>query len=109
MQVDASAIVDSHKKAPILEATSTLEAIVMEWAAAGTLLEIDWSRMRTLEFQETLRARNEILKILETFECTLCEDFDDHVSSGNSLVPDQIIDKFNSIFVSMDKGFYGQR
>lgn len=81
MQVDASAIVDSHKKAPILEATSTLEAVVTEWATAGMLLEVDWNRMRTLEFQETLRARNEILKDILTFECTLCEDFDEHVSS----------------------------
>lgn len=82
-QVDASAIVDSHKKAPILETTSTLETVVMEWATAGTLLEIDWSRMRTLEFQDTLRARNDILKSLQTFECTLCEDFDEHASPGN--------------------------
>ncbi|KAF8140636.1 ATP-dependent RNA helicase [Boletus edulis] len=76
--VDASAIVDSHRKTPILEATSALETVVMEWTTGSTLLEIDWSRMRTLEFQDTLRARNEIRKSLDTFECTLCEDFDDH-------------------------------
>ncbi|KAN0100273.1 DSHCT (NUC185) domain containing protein [Tylopilus felleus] len=78
VKVDASAIVDNHKKAPILDTTSALESVVAEWAAAGTLQEIDWSRMRTLEFQETLRARNEILSRLKTFGCTLCENFDDH-------------------------------
>lgn len=55
----------------------------MEWVTAGTLLEMSWSRMRTLEFQETLRARNEIVESLQTFECTHCEDFDDNASSGN--------------------------
>ena len=90
VQVDASAIVDSHKKAPILEATSALEAIVTEWARADTLLEVDWSRIRTLEFQETLRARNERLKSLPKFGCTLCEDFDDHVSPRNALTPTKL-------------------
>lgn len=60
-----------------------LEMVVTEWTTAGTLLEIDWSRMRTLEFQETLRARNEIIESLQTFECTYCKDFDGHVSPGN--------------------------
>jgi len=62
---------------------SVLETVVMEWATTGSLRETDWSRMRVLEFQETLRARNEILNGLRTFECTLCEDFDDHASPGN--------------------------
>ena len=64
----------------MLDSTSALETVVTEWATSGTLQEMDWSRMRTLEFQETLRARNEILKRLRTFECTLCENLDDHVS-----------------------------
>ncbi|KAI9570217.1 ATP-dependent RNA helicase [Boletus coccyginus] len=78
VKVDASAIVDSHKKTPILEAMSVLETVVVEWATTGSLKETDWSRMRILEFQETLRARNEILNSLGTFGCNLCEDFDDH-------------------------------
>lgn len=108
MQVDTSAIVDRHRKASILEATSVLEAVVVEWAASGSLLEIEWSRMRTLEFQETLRARNEVFKNPQTFECTLCEHFDDHVSS-DCFILDQIMDRVDSTSISMDKEFCGQR
>lgn len=62
---------------------SVLETVVVEWATTGSVKETDWSRMRILEFQETLRARNEILNSLGTFGCNLCEDFDDHASRGN--------------------------
>ncbi|KAF9245735.1 ATP-dependent RNA helicase [Melanogaster broomeanus] len=78
VKVDASGIVDSHRKSPILEAMAALELVVTDWIAAGTVSEVDWSRMRTLEFQEALRARNEISKRLQEYECTLCEHFDDH-------------------------------
>lgn len=87
VQVDASAIVDDHKKAPILGATSALETVVTEWATAGTLLEIDWNRMRTLEFQETLRLRNQVRERLKKFECTLCDNFNDHASPSGQLCP----------------------
>jgi antiviral helicase SKI2 len=59
---------------------AALETVVADWIAAGTISEVDWGRMRTLEFQEALRARNEISKSLQRYECNLCEHFSDHVS-----------------------------
>ncbi|KAF9225395.1 ATP-dependent RNA helicase [Gyrodon lividus] len=78
VKVDASGIVDSHRKNPILEAMTALETVATDWIAAGIVSEVDWGRMRTLEFQEALRARNEISKSLQGYGCTLCEHFNDH-------------------------------
>ncbi|KIL00999.1 hypothetical protein PAXRUDRAFT_762342 [Paxillus rubicundulus Ve08.2h10] len=78
VKVDASGIVDSHRKIPILEAMAALETAVADWIAAGRVPEVDWGRMRTLEFQEALRARNDISKGLQGYECNLCEHFSDH-------------------------------
>ena len=65
--------------------------------------------MRTLEFQEALRGRNELIRRLESFECTLCEDFEDHASPNNHFISDQTIDKLDSISTSMVIKFCGQR
>ncbi|KIJ66348.1 hypothetical protein HYDPIDRAFT_86124 [Hydnomerulius pinastri MD-312] len=77
-KVDTSGILDSHKKSLALEALNSLEAVVADWIAASKVSEVDWGRMRTLDFQEGLRSRNEISKRLDRFGCTLCEHFNDH-------------------------------
>ncbi|KAA1471410.1 antiviral helicase [Dentipellis sp. KUC8613] len=78
MKVDVDAIVERHKIPPMKEAIASLSTIVNEWTIAGTVPEVDWSRMRFLEFQELLRSRNQSAACLNNSACTLCENFDHH-------------------------------
>lgn len=61
------------------EGISLLEAVIEEWSSATAIPEVDWARMRSLDFQELLRARNGLTRRLENRECLLCGNFDDHV------------------------------
>ena len=59
---------------------STLQGIVREWEAEGSIPEVDWKgRVRSLDFQEMIRARDEILKRIPSYKCTECPDFREHV------------------------------
>ncbi|KAH7922845.1 ATP-dependent RNA helicase [Leucogyrophana mollusca] len=78
IKVDASRIIDDHRKSLILETANSLESLVRDWASTSTLPEVDWSRMRTLDFQETLRARNELVQRRASSSCVLCDDFNNH-------------------------------
>jgi len=62
------------------EVVSLLGTVSEEWSKSGSIPEIDWGRMRMLEFQEALAARNELIKRLPGYACLLCENFEDHVS-----------------------------
>ena len=72
-------MVERHLIIPMREAIKSLAEIVEEWVSAGSVPEVEWVRMRSLEFQETLRARNELMKRLGKYKCTLCGDFEHHV------------------------------
>ena len=61
------------------EAIKSLNAMLQEWHATGVVPEVDWSRMRSLDFQEILKSRNESVRRLQNHGCTLCSDFDHHV------------------------------
>ena len=78
-QVDVDAIVERHLINRMDEAVNSLAEIVKEWVSAGTVSEVEWNRMRSLDFQEALRARNELAKRLDKHSCTLCGDFEHHV------------------------------
>ncbi|KZT72960.1 ATP-dependent RNA helicase [Daedalea quercina L-15889] len=60
------------------EAIRALASVLEEWLQSDAIPEVDWSRMRSLEFQETLRSRNERAKRLVNAQCTSCPDFDNH-------------------------------
>lgn len=62
-------------------AIQALSGVLEQWLQSDSIPEVDWSRLRSLEFQETLRSRNERAKRLVSAECTSCPHFDDHVSS----------------------------
>ena len=62
------------------EAIKALSGVLEQWLQLDDIPEVDWSRMRSLEFQETLRTRNERAKRLVAAQCTSCPEFDDHVS-----------------------------
>lgn len=61
---------------------ATLAGLVHEWSAVETIPEVDWARMRTLEFQEALRSRDALVERLVQKACVMCGDFDEHVSQG---------------------------
>ncbi|EPT03462.1 hypothetical protein FOMPIDRAFT_1158982 [Fomitopsis schrenkii] len=60
------------------EAIQALSGVLKQWLQSDSIPEVDWSRMRSLDFQETLRSRNERAKRLAIAQCTSCPDFDDH-------------------------------
>ncbi|EGO31119.1 ATP-dependent RNA helicase [Serpula lacrymans var. lacrymans S7.9] len=78
IKVDTTNIIDVHKKSDLLEATHSLKMLVQEWMSSGAIPEVDWGRIRTLEFQETLQARNGLVKRQNSASCTLCIDFSEH-------------------------------
>ncbi|KAL4067368.1 NUC185 domain-containing protein, partial [Scleroderma yunnanense] len=70
--------VDVHKKYLILD---TLQSLIQEWISARAIPELSWGRMRQLEFQETLRKRDDIFRRIQNSSCTLCENFEDHYAT----------------------------
>lgn len=80
-QVDATGIVDHHKKSLMLEIINSLQILVQKWGSARNIPEVNWGRVRTLDFQDALRTRNDLDRRREGLSCTLCGEFDDHVSS----------------------------
>ncbi|KAF7302620.1 ATP-dependent RNA helicase [Mycena chlorophos] len=78
IKIDVDAIVDRHLISRMREALSQLQGLADEWAAAPAIPEVDWARMRSLEFQETLRARNARVDKLAGRERLLCGDFEQH-------------------------------
>lgn len=67
------------------DAIRSLQQVLAEWLRAGSIPEADWSRLRALEFQELLRARNELVPRLDRFACVSCPSFEDHVSRTSQL------------------------
>ncbi|KAG0707535.1 ATP-dependent RNA helicase [Suillus ampliporus] len=78
MKVDATGIVDHHRKSLMLEIINSLQILVQKWRSTGTIPEVNWDRIRTLDFQEALRRRNYLAKSRQGLSCTLCGEFDDH-------------------------------
>ncbi|KAH7881181.1 ATP-dependent RNA helicase [Lentinula edodes] len=80
IKVDVGAIADRHLISRMREVISVLKGIAEEWCNIGTIPEIDWNRMRMMEFQEVLQFRNSLLTQQENKGCLLCNDFEDHYS-----------------------------
>lgn len=51
-----------------------------ELTSLPELPEVEWTRLRALEFQEVLRQRTSYLDRIAKLGCQLCENFEDHVS-----------------------------
>ncbi|KAJ3879674.1 antiviral helicase [Lentinula edodes] len=80
IKVDVGAIADRHLISRMREVISVLKGIAEEWCNIGTIPEIDWNRMRMMEFQEVLQFRDSLLTQQENKGCLLCNDFEDHYS-----------------------------
>jgi len=55
-----------------------LQTVVQEWSTAATIPEVDWGRLRALEFQELLRSRGSVEEKLRK-RYQLCPSFSEHV------------------------------
>ena len=55
-----------------------------EWANNNHVPEVDWTRIRSFEFQDRLNRRNTRLKRLESLACVLCKEFEPHVCPARS-------------------------
>ncbi len=78
-QIEVNDIVDRHLISRMKEGINSLGSIIQEWMKAGAISEVDWSRLRSLEFQEILRSRDSLIKELKRAQCTECPDFTEHV------------------------------
>ncbi|KDR85602.1 hypothetical protein GALMADRAFT_234567 [Galerina marginata CBS 339.88] len=78
VKVEVNDIVDRHLISRMREAIAALRIIVQEWSAAGMVPEVEWSRMRALEFQEILRSRDHLIEKLRDKRCVLCPSFANH-------------------------------
>jgi antiviral helicase SKI2 len=78
-------IVDQHRITPMREAIKSLGILTHEWVATGHIPEVDWSKFRSLDFQETMTTRNVLQKKRGQCTCVTCPNFDDHVGIGYAL------------------------
>lgn len=92
IKIDIDMIIEKQRISFMNEAVSLLRGILDEWTRRearidenGEIPEVDWGRMKQLEFQEALRSREAIAKRLEGKGCVLCEQFGEHVRSLMSL------------------------
>jgi antiviral helicase SKI2 len=67
------------------DAIAQLGDLANEWAKNNHVPEVDWARVRSLEFQELLNKRNTLFRRLESSACVLCEEFDQHVCTSTIL------------------------
>jgi antiviral helicase SKI2 len=86
VKIDIDMIIDKQRISFMNEAVSLLRGILDEWTRRearvdgdAEIPEVDWGRMRQLEFQEALRSREAIGKRLVGKGCVLCEQFEEHV------------------------------
>lgn len=77
MKVDGDTLVDRRKKSQIETVAKELYALSSEMNSQG-LVEVDWSKVRDLDFQETYRSRNRLISRLDAYSCVSCPEFEGH-------------------------------
>jgi antiviral helicase SKI2 len=82
-QINVDAIVDKRLKTSMQHAATQLNDLASRWSGLQAIPEVDWSRIRTLEFQEVLQNRDQIVRVLDGYGCLHCETFDEHVCPGS--------------------------
>ncbi|KAF8910025.1 ATP-dependent RNA helicase [Gymnopilus junonius] len=78
IKIEVNDIMDRYLISRMNEGIASLKSVVEDWSRTKNISEVDWSRLRALEFQETLRTRNYLIKSLEVNHCTSCIDYADH-------------------------------
>jgi len=79
-QVDVDEIVERHRISTMLDGIKSLSGILQDWLTSQKdIPEVDWSKIRLLDFQETLQRRNTIVKRNSNRGCLQCPSFIPHV------------------------------
>ena len=87
-QVDVNAVLDKSDPEAIDSTLSALQEIYDSLKSGDTIPEVEWTRMRQLDFQEALKARSSLAGRLKTMSCRLCADFAEHV--GQTSFPPRV-------------------
>jgi antiviral helicase SKI2 len=78
--VDVNAVLDKNNPEAIESTLSALQGMYESLKSGESIPEVEWTRMRQLDFQEALKARNSLADRLKSMSCQLCADFAEHVS-----------------------------
>ncbi|KAK2461501.1 hypothetical protein APHAL10511_005964 [Amanita phalloides] len=77
IKIDADRII-GRRISEMTECIAILNGLVEEWKSRSSLLEIDWSRMRALDFQDVLQSRNDLAQRIMNRVCLQCPKFEAH-------------------------------
>lgn len=80
LKVDVHSIVDKKSKEVREKTLASLVEVREELTGNAELPEVEWTRMRKLEFQDLLKQRMVLSDRLARLVCRSCPDFDNHVS-----------------------------
>jgi antiviral helicase SKI2 len=83
-QVEVDEILNRLLISRMNEGVAALHPLVNEWMDVGVITEVDWNRVRVLEFQDLLRSRNSLAKHLGDKECLKCPELAKHVRISSS-------------------------
>ncbi|KAJ3575226.1 hypothetical protein NP233_g1245 [Leucocoprinus birnbaumii] len=79
IKVNVDAIVEQHRISSMQGAIAALSQTSQEWMEKGNAIpEVDWSKIRSLDFQEALQRRNTIMERNSDRECLSCPNFIPH-------------------------------
>nr|XP_019010148.1 antiviral helicase SKI2 [Kwoniella pini CBS 10737]OCF48929.1 antiviral helicase SKI2 [Kwoniella pini CBS 10737] len=78
LKVDHSGIIDKSSKEARDKALHDLTILHEELSSLPELPEVDWSRIRAVEFVDAIKQRAMLTDRLRKLGCQLCEDFQDH-------------------------------
>ena len=78
---------ERHLIRPMRETANHLQEVVRSWVVDSErgssdrkIPEVDWRKMKSLNFQEALRSRGTLEERNSNRSCLLCPEFDVHVS-----------------------------
>jgi antiviral helicase SKI2 len=80
-KADSTGIIDKKAKEASEKTMHDLAVLHEDLASLPELPEVEWTRMRALDFQDLLKQRMILSDRIAKLGCQVCEDFDDHVSS----------------------------
>ncbi len=91
------------------EGVAALASMVSDWSSTGNIPEVEWSKIRSLNFQEVLRSRSAYVQRIRNRSCLLCEKFEEHVGIFFVLyMPRAIVLIDSSIPKFMQRKYYEQ-
>ncbi|KAI9511739.1 antiviral helicase [Russula earlei] len=80
-KVDIDTILEVHSKSHMKNAIAQLGDLVNEWDNNTHIPEVDWARMRSLDFQVLFNRRNALVEHLESLACIFCNEFELHYNT----------------------------